>query len=96
MERMDRYSIGILSDHRRETFAHILRSILSKSQTEYIGREIVSCLEYIGDTSCEELSLATAWSSDDEYWTVYGLYGFTLARIERCEDGFEIFHSPIL
>jgi hypothetical protein len=96
MERMDRYSIGILSDHRRETFAHIFRGILSKSQTEDIGGEIVSCLEYIGDTSCEELSLAASWSGDHKHRAVYRLYGFTLARIERCEDGFEIFHVPIL
>ena len=83
---MYRDPVGILSYHRREALTHIAGSILSKSQTEDIGREVVCRLEDIGYTRCKKLRLTASWSGDDEDTSVYRLDRETLLIIEGCED----------
>lgn len=96
MEGVYGNTVRILPYDLHETLSHIAGSIVCEGETEYIARIGIGLLEYRSYTDREQLSLTTSWSGDHEHWAIYRLYSFTLARIERCEDGFEIFHVPIL
>lgn len=93
---MYRDTVSILSYHRRETFTHITGSILGKCQTEDIGWEVVSRLEYVRYTRGEELRLTTPWSGDHEYRSVDRLDSFELFIIQGCEDILEIHRKKMI
>ena len=95
MKGMDRHTICIRSDHTSQSISHIAGSIVREGETEDIGWEVVGLCEDICYPGSEDLCLTTSWSGDHEHWPIYSLYGFTLARIEGCEDVGDAWHWSI-
>lgn len=76
------YSIGVMTNHTRETFSHVFYRIIRKCKTEYIISTIVSNLENMSDSSRQKLGLPTSWSRKHQYWSINSLYRQSLLFIE--------------